>query len=179
MKNSEVELRVRAILSEHKYKHSLRTAECARELARIHGASLKKVTQAALLHDVGYFIGYSKKDRSLTHAAISARYARRIGIKDQSVLDAIEWHTVGRPGMDTLGKIIFLADGIEPGRNYPSIDLIRSLAKKDLDGAILMFIQVSQTYLKQKGKRLSPHTIQMRDEIMRQRKQSSAHSQSE
>ena len=106
----------------------------------------------------------------MSHAGISARYAKRIGIKNRSLLEAIEWHTVGKPGLDTLGKIIFLADGIEPGRQFPLIDVIRQMATKDLDGAILMFIQVTRTYLHQQGKRMSTHTIQMRDEIVKQRK---------
>jgi HD superfamily phosphohydrolase YqeK len=50
------------------------------------------------------------------------------------------------------------------------IDVIRQMATKDLDGAILMFIQVTRTYLHQQGKRMSTHTIQMRDEIVKQRK---------
>lgn len=166
----EVEKQVKPLLSKRKYEHSLRVAQTARELAQIHGASEKKVVKAALIHDVGYFIGLSKKDRALSHAGISARFAKKIGIKDKSVLEAIEWHTVGKPGLDTLGKIIFLADGIEPGRKYPMIDIIRRLAKKDLDAAILMMIQVTRTYLHQKGKRMSTHTIQMRDEIVKQRK---------
>ena len=166
----EIEKLVKPILSKRKYDHSLRLAEYAKELARLYGVSQKKAAKAALLHDVGYFVGRSKKDRALSHAGISARFAKRIGITDQSVLAAIEWHTVGKPGLDTLGKIIFLADGIEPGRQFPMIDIIRRLAQKDLDGAILMFIQVTRTYLHQQGKRMSTHTIQMRDEIVRQRK---------
>ncbi|HHT19991.1 MAG TPA: HD domain-containing protein [Tissierellia bacterium] len=166
----EIDKLVKPILSKRKYDHSRRTAELAKQLAKTYGASQKKAVKAALLHDVGYFIGRSKKDRSLSHAGISARYAKRIGIKDKSVLSAIEWHTVGQPGLDTLGKIIFLADGIEPGRKFPMVDIIRRLAFKDLDAAILMFIQVSRTYLHQKGKRMSTHTIQMRDEIVKKRK---------
>lgn len=166
----EIEKLVKPILSKRKYEHSLRLAEYAKELARLYGVSQKKAAKAALLHDVGYFVGRSKKNRALSHAGISARFAKRVGIKDRSVLEAIEWHTVGKPGLDTLGKIIFLADGIEPGRQFPMIDIIRRLAQKDLDGAILMFIQVTRTYLHQQGKRMSTHTIQMRDEIVRQRK---------
>ena len=166
----EIDALVQPILSKKKYLHSLRMAECAQKLAKIHGASQKKAIKAALLHDVGYFVGRSKKDRDLSHAGISARYAKRIGIKNRSLLEAIEWHTVGKPGLDRLGKIIFLADGIESGRQFPLIDVIRQMATKDLDGAILMFIQVTRTYLHQQGKRMSTHTIQMRDEIVKQRK---------
>lgn len=170
MKISQIDSVVKGILPKRRYQHSLRTAETARKLAKIHGASEKKVTKAALLHDVGYFVGRSKKDRTLSHAGISARYAKKIGIKDESVLDAILWHTVGHPGLDLVGKILFIADGIEPERKFPMIDIIRKLAKKDLDGAILMYVQMTRTYLHQKGKRMSTHTIQMRDEIVRHRR---------
>ena len=170
MKIAEIDRLVKPILSKRKYQHSLRTAECASELAEIYGVSRKKVVKAALLHDVGYFIGRSKKDRALSHAGISARYAKRIGIKDPEVLDAICWHTVGKAGLGTIGKILFLADGIEEERKFPMINIIRRLAKKDLDAAILMYIQMTRTYLHQQGKRMSTHTIQMRDEIVRQRR---------
>lgn len=162
---------VRHILSVRKYEHTLRTAQYASALADIHGLDAKKIYKAALLHDVGYFVGQSKKDRSLSHARISERYARRIGVKDPEILDAIRWHTVGKPGLSDFAKILYLADGIEPGRKYPSVEVIRELAESDLDSAILLFVEISRNYLHKKGKRMSTSTIKMRDEILKNRKE--------
>lgn len=170
MKKKEIDAIVRHILSERKYEHTLRTARYAEKLAEIHGADPKKIYKAALLHDVGYFVGRSKKDRALSHARISERYARRIGVKDPEILEAIRWHTVGKPGLSDLSKILYLADGIEPARKYPSVEIIRELAESDLDSALLLFIEISRNYLHKKGKRMSTNTIKMRDEILKLRK---------
>ncbi len=59
------------------------------------------------------------------------------GIKDRDIQNSIFFHTTGRPQMELLDKIIFLADYIEPSRDFPGINIIRRNAQKNLDTAVL------------------------------------------
>ena len=70
------------------------------------------------------------------HGKIAAEVMKRDwGIKDEDVINAVKNHTTGRQGMSLLEKIIFVADAIEPSRDYPGVDKLRELAFKDLDSA--------------------------------------------
>ena len=86
------------------------------------------------------------------HAPVGAIVAQKsYGIIDQDVLNAIKYHTTGRPAMSTLEKIIFLADYIEPGRIQPGVDEIRNLSGQDLNRAVAKTLANTIAYLKQKS----------------------------
>ena len=76
------------------------------------------------------------------------------------MLNALIYHTVGRPAMSPLEEIIFLADKIEPGRDYEGVAAIRELAKKDRKQAMAMLLQNNLAYLKQAGKEIHPLAVQ-------------------
>jgi HD superfamily phosphohydrolase YqeK len=59
-------------------------------------------------------------------------------IKDREILEAVRVHTTGFPGMSTLAKVVYLADCLEPGRDFPGLIDIRNIARNDLDRALLM-----------------------------------------
>ncbi|MCP6368247.1 bis(5'-nucleosyl)-tetraphosphatase (symmetrical) YqeK, partial [Klebsiella pneumoniae] len=78
----------------------------------------------------------------LWHAPVGAFLVRNeVGITDKEVLDAIAYHTSGRPGMTLLEKIVYVADYIEPGRRFPGVDEVRELAKKDLNAALIQSLK--------------------------------------
>ncbi|WP_459128957.1 bis(5'-nucleosyl)-tetraphosphatase (symmetrical) YqeK [Guggenheimella bovis] len=161
MKRKDAYNIAKRVLNQERFHHSLRTAECALKLADLFGGNKKKLYIAAMLHDTGYFVAKSKKDLALAHARISEMYARRIGIRDEKILDAIRWHTVGKANMSRFSKIIYLADAIEPGRHYEGVDEIRKLAWKDLDHALIRSVELQKKMLNKKGKRLSTYTVKM------------------
>ncbi len=118
-------------LSEERYSHSLGTAECAKELAEKFGENLDKAYLAGLLHDCAKCFSNDKLKEIIDsnlhveecemlnyktlHAPVSAYIAEKdFGVADKEILSAIRWHTLGRIGMTTFEKIIFLADKIEP-----------------------------------------------------------------
>ena len=118
-------------LSEERYSHSLGTAECAKELAEKFGENADKAYITGLLHDCAKCFSNEKLKEIIDsnlhveecemlnyktlHAPVSAYIAEKdFGVTDKEILSAIRWHTLGRIGMTTFEKIIFLADKIEP-----------------------------------------------------------------
>ena len=126
-----------------RFVHTLDVASTAAGLAMCYGADLDKAETAGLLHDCTKCMNLSKMLKicdkaglnlsdfernsvSLLHSKAGAVLAQaKYGVKDEDILNAIRYHTTGRPGMSLLEKIIFVADYIEPGRDSaPSRSLI-------------------------------------------------------
>lgn len=89
----------------------------------------------------------------MLHAKLGAYFARKIyGVEDKEILHAIQVHTTGEPGMNTLDKIIYIADYIEPNRNKaPNLEEVRKLAFVDLDKAMLKILSDTLNYLRKKA----------------------------
>lgn len=151
----------------------------ADRLATRFGADREKTRLAALSHDIYRGVkadalniyvkqlGLPKKyldNCNLAHAKVAAEMLKKdFDITDEDVLNAVRYHTTGRPGMSMLEKVIFLADSIEPGRNYPGVDEIRTAALTDIDKACLMCLERTIDYINQKGYFLDPDTLDARD----------------
>lgn len=90
-----------------------------------------------------------KKAPYLLHAKLGAYYAKnKYQITDQEVLNAISYHTTGRPSMSTLEKIVYIADYIEPNRyKQPNLSYLRYLAFTDLDACVLAICEDTLAYL--------------------------------
>ena len=78
------------------------------------------------------------------------RWRDRFGVPD-AVYEAIRWHTTGKPDMALLEKIIYLADYIEPTRDFPGVDRLRSLAYDDIDRAMLLGLEMSLAEIRSRG----------------------------
>src|SRR3989338_6510742 len=146
--------RLQETLGQERFEHCLRVEKAALKLGKKWRVSEKRIVPAALLHDCARRFERSgllreakrygleidpvrRAEPKLFHAEISAILAKReFGIRDQAVLQAIERHTIGAPGMSRLDKIIYLADHIENGRDFPGVASIRRLAFQDLDRAV-------------------------------------------
>ena len=97
---------------------------------------------------------YEQASPYLLHSKLGAYFAKnKYGIEDEDIINAILFHTTGRPNMSKLEEIIFIADCIEPYRNRAdNLDIIRKLAYKDIKKAILKATQDTLDYLRKKGK---------------------------
>ena len=153
---------LREHLKESRYVHTMNVTNLAKEMAVRYGADVYKAEIAALLHDMAKYEKRPGVNMDFAHSKIGAEMSREIfGIEDEDILNAIANHTTGRAGMSTLEKIIFLADAIEPGRDYPCVDEIRAAAETDLDKAcILSMARTIQHVLEQKGWYLHPDTVE-------------------
>ncbi|WP_374718129.1 bis(5'-nucleosyl)-tetraphosphatase (symmetrical) YqeK [Neobacillus sp.] len=175
---------VKVQLTEHRYQHTLGVMETAISLARLYGADEKKAELAAIFHDYAKFRPKEEmreiikshsfpKDlleynAELWHAPVGAYLVEKeAGITDKEVLDAIRYHTSGRPGMTLLEKIIYLADYIEPGRQFPGVDEVRELAKESLDRALIKSVQNTINFLMKKNQRVYPETFHMYNDLIK------------
>ncbi len=172
-------------LTPQKYEHSYRVAEYAVKLAKIHGADEAQVYLASLLHDATKCWGKARQisylnkrhyklsleDRQapqIYHQITGALFAaEKFHVRDREILNAIKCHTTGRERMNTLDKILFLADSIEPARSYEGVEQMRQVAEVDLDKAVLMNFDRSITYIIVKGFFLHPQTVAARNWMLR------------
>ncbi len=170
---------IKMLLKEARYQHSLGVEEVACDLALIHGYNMEKASVAGILHDCAKnmtdqqlvmeceknHIPISDIERKcgfLLHGKVGAILANEMfGIEDKEILDAITYHTTGRPGMTLLEKIIFTADYIEPYRRpLPRINEIRENAYSNLDLAIYMILENTLYYLVDSGTSIDHTTIE-------------------
>lgn len=173
------------VLGRHRFEHTLSVAELSRHLAAIHGVSAEKAYLAGLLHDCAKYMtdeeyllkceekgieirDAERKAPHLLHAKYGAWLAEHeYGITDPEVLSAITCHTTGKPEMNQLEKIIFVADYLEPGRTKaPHLRVLRKLVVTDLDLTITCILQDTLEYLKYSGMEIDPNTQSTYDWIM-------------
>jgi predicted HD superfamily hydrolase involved in NAD metabolism len=174
----EADAFARSRLSEKRYGHTLRVADTAEELARAHGLDEDRVRLAALLHDAaretgpeeflrlahewGLPVGETEKESpKLLHGPVAAELAeRKLGIEDGEVLEAVRVHTTGRPGMGPLALVLYVADKIEPARDYPSVGRLRELARRDLHGAAAESLRRAIAHNEERGRDTHPASLQ-------------------
>jgi len=102
-----------------------------------------------------------KGNPELLHGKVGAAMVQAdLGISDEDILCAIRWHTTGRAGMSLLEKIVYIADLIEPGRDFSGIDEIRDLAYRDIDEAMLAALKQVMDFVMCKGFTLHPSSIE-------------------
>lgn len=157
-------------LNKKRYAHTLGVANTAACLAMCHGGDVNKAYLAGLLHDNAKCLSNKKKlsicekaglsvsqieadNPELLHAKVGSYLAMtEYHINDIDILNAICYHTTGRPDMSLLEKIVFIADYIEPNRNpIPGLDTVRSMAFQDLEHTLLLILESTLKYIKKKG----------------------------
>jgi predicted HD superfamily hydrolase involved in NAD metabolism len=166
-------------LSEKRYGHTVRVADTVEDLARIHGLDPARARLAALLHDAaretepeeflrlaeewGVPVGELERQApKLLHAPVAAELARReLGVEDEEVLEAIRVHTVGRAGMGTLALVLYVADKIEPARDYPSVGRIRELARRNLREAAAESLRRTVAHNEERERPIHPASLAM------------------
>ena len=174
----EINKRIKGMLSEKRYKHTIGVVEEAVKLAELYGENKEKARAAAFLHDCAknysfdelkeiykkygaFYDGIMIKQPELLHSAAGAAIAAvEFGVTDEDVLNAIRYHTTGRAEMSRLEKIIYLADFIEPNRNdFAGLDEVRAKAYNNLDGALIDAIRSSISHVKQGKFEIHPQSI--------------------
>ena len=165
-------------LKKERYEHTVGVMYTAASLAMCYGADLEKALTAGLLHDCAKGRGVKEQIRycekhgillteaelampALIHAKLGAYLAEKdYGITDPEILDAITYHTTGRPDMSLLEKIIYIADYIEPNRRIiPGLEEIRSIVFRDIDRAVWLSADGTVRYLESGGKAVDPMTV--------------------
>lgn len=156
-------------LDKKRFAHTIGVAYTAVNLAMAHGDELYDAYLAGLLHDNAKCISSEQKRKlckryhialneaeeknpDLLHAKLGAVLAKEeYGVEDAFIINAIRYHTTGRPGMTELEKIIYIADYIEPNRKrLPEMSKIRKAAYRDLNEAMVLILQNTLHYLTDK-----------------------------
>jgi len=184
MDETKAEEIIRARLSENRYQHSMRVAMVAREMARTYGLDENKAGLAGIVHDYAKGMpGYEllsiakehdlledeveEKSPDLLHATVGAFLLfRDYGLDDEEVLNAVRSHTLGRVGMTDFEKVLFLADLIEPGRDFPGIERVRCLAMRNLDQGMVQAIDLTLRYCMDQGRLIHPRTVLVRNNLL-------------
>jgi len=180
----EMKIKLKESLNEARYIHSINVMEEAEKLALHYKVDAEKAKIAGLLHDCAKNVSKTEEDalikkygivtddiqkqsRALIHSILGVYIAREeYGVTDEEILNAIYWHTTGRAGMTMLEKIIFVADYIEPGRDFEVARKVRELAYEDLDKSILICADSTIMYLINKGKIIHPYTLETRNDAI-------------
>lgn len=178
-------------LPEKRYVHTLGVLETALTLANGTNLDLKKVELAAIFHDYAKYHPEAemkelinqhfpkdllKFDKEIWHGPVGAYLVKtELGIDDPDVFDAIYYHTTGRANMSLLEKIIYVADYIEPGRNFPGVEEARRLANENLDDAVLFAVQNTIRFLVNKGKSIYPDTFHTYNSLLIKKEELSVH----
>ena len=170
-------------LSYLKYKripHVLGTEQEAIRLATRYGADVEKARVAALLHDCTKKLDMpeqlalcrqygieldelEQKALKLLHAKTGAAIAREVFGVDDEIYRAIWWHTTGHADMTLLEKIIYLADYIEPSRDFPGVNDLRACVYENLDRGMLMGLEMTIDEMTEMGNPVHHATVEARD----------------
>ena len=157
--------------------HVLGTEQTAKALAEKYGADVEKARFAALLHDSTkrlsmeeqlamcehYHIELDeleKKALKLLHAKTGAALARDVFGADDEIYNAILWHTTGKANMTLLEKVIYLADYIEPNRDFDGVEDLRKVVWEDLDKGLEMGLAMTVEEMEQMGNPVHHNTLQ-------------------
>ncbi|MEM7726314.1 MAG: bis(5'-nucleosyl)-tetraphosphatase (symmetrical) YqeK [Cyanobacteria bacterium P01_A01_bin.45] len=162
--------------------HVIRVEQMAVELAAFHNVDPCKAAWAGLMHDLAKYFkpekllamaqandleldALMKATPHLLHADVSALVAKNtFDIQDEEVLQAIANHTLGRPGMDMLSCIVFLADSLEHGRgNTPELQALRSMSYENLDRAVYFTCDYTFKKLLTGSRLIHPRVIETRN----------------
>ena len=173
------------LLKEKRVNHVMGCAETAVKLAQKYGADPVIALRAGLLHDITkaidgpdqlllvdeYHMEISPFERThpkLLHAKTGAAVAKYVFGECPEVCEAIYWHTTGRADMTLMEKILYIADYMEPTRDFPGVDDLRETVWKDLDEGLLMGLEMCIEEIIRENKTLCTDSADARDFMRRQ-----------
>ena len=177
LSEEQLEQEVVRLLKPNRVSHVLGCRQTAVELAQLYGASVTDAARAALLHDVTKALdgplqltlcreygtildAFSTKNPKTLHAHTGSLVAEKVFGENEAVVNAIRSHTTGKADMTLLEKIIYVADYMEPNRDFPGVEHLRSLAYSNIDEALRQGLEMTLNMLQQEGREISPESRQ-------------------
>ena len=171
----QLEQAVVSLLNPNRVAHVLGCRDAAMELARVWGVDETDAARAGLLHDItkaldgplqltlcnacGIILdNFSVKNPKTLHALTGSLVAKRIFGENDAVVRAIRSHTTGKADMNMLEKIIYVADYMEPNRDFDGVEELRVLAHTDIDKALKLGLEMTLSMLRQQGREISPES---------------------
>lgn len=158
--------KIKSYINEKRFNHTISVAHLAYHIAETNSLSTSKAYIASLLHDIGKYIDMNKQEelakkydsenyllipKVLYHQYTSVEIAtNEFNIKDEEILNAIQYHGTGKPNMSKIGKIVYASDKIDPSRGYDSVDMINECLK-DIDSGFNYVLSENIKYFKKKN----------------------------
>ena len=182
--NEEIKEYLKNNLKPKRYNHVLGVCSTAIKLAKLYNVDENKAMIAALAHDVAKNLTKEellniiteehitltedeKNTEELWHSIVGPVIAKNVfKITDEEILSAIRWHSTGKEEMSKLEKVIYLADVIEPSRNFEGVDEIRKITYENLDLAMIKALTHTTLYLINKGYAVDINTIKARNYLL-------------
>lgn len=180
-----IEKKVKEMLPERRYKHSLNVANCAVKLSELYGYDKQKAYIAGIAHDcakylnkdeVKYYVDKYKivldeverDNLALSHSLIGSYIAKyEFNINDEEIINAIKYHTTGKEDMNLIEKIIYIADSIEEDRDFPGVELLRELVySKELDKALLISFNNTIKFVMENNQLIHNRTVNARNYLI-------------
>ena len=171
----ELEPIVIRLLNPNRVAHVLGCRDTAMEMARHWGANVDDAARAGLLHDITKALDgplqltlcreygtilddFGQRNPKTLHALTGSLVAERIFGESPAVVSAIRHHTTGKADMTLLEKIIYVADYMEPCRNFQGVEKLREYAFSDIDAALKLGLEMTLENLISRELDISPET---------------------
>lgn len=172
----ELEQIVVSLLHPQRVAHVLGCRDTAVALARHYGANETDAARAGILHDITKVLppaqqlllcqtygveldAFSRANAKTLHALTGSLVAERIFGENKAVCSAICHHTTGCANMTLLEKIIYIADYMEPNRDFPEVEALREVTWRDLDSAVLMGLEMTLAILQANRRAIAPDSL--------------------
>ncbi len=171
-------------LSNARFEHSLSAARTCAYLCSITGLDSDTGKIAGISHDIARELSldeismlaekdgseitaYERDNPVLLHGRAGAVLLREnFGVSDESVLQAVRWHTTGHPSMDDIGKVLFIADYTEPGRDHIADSFRQRLYKMTLNEMMVEVLSMQIDFLRNSGNVIVDNTILLYDKLL-------------
>ena len=173
----DLEKAVICLLKPNRVNHVLGCRDAAAAMAKRWGADETDAARAALLHDITKALDgplqitlcesygaalndFARENPKTIHALTGSLVAQQIFGENPAVVDAIRSHTTGKPNMNLLEKIIYVADYMEPNRNFPGVEQLRELAQTNIDQALKLGLTMTVNMLREQGREISKESLE-------------------
>lgn len=187
MKYEEIEQIVKNTLSPKRYLHSVGVAKRAVQLACIYGEDEEKARKIGIAHDIAkemskeealayvkenhiLFDEIEKEEPSLWHSKLGADIAVKKFSFTKDMAEAIIYHTTGSIHMNTMDKIIYVADKSDETRTKINLEEVVKISNHDLEEGVLYIAKYMTNYSLQKDSLIHPHTIELINELIKEKK---------
>ncbi len=186
MDYTEIKAKLKDMITEKRYEHSIGVSEFAKKVALTYNYNTEKAYISGLLHDCARDMKIEELKRYasmcnieigeiesihpvLLHAPVGACIAQReFGIDDRAILRAISSHTILNETPTLLDKIIYVSDLAEPGRRFEEAEKLRDIVFKNIDEAVIYAIDISFEYLIHERRMIHPVSLAARNLLIKE-----------
>lgn len=175
--SDELVAKEKANMDAKRFEHCIGVSETSRKLARLNNYDEDKAALAGFIHDYakqipnerfievikteGFDLDLLNYNRAIWHGIVGTYFIQKdLKITDPEILTAIKRHTTGDVEMSTLDKIVFVADFIEPHRDFPGVEEARKISFKDLDAGVGYELAHTLEFLVKNRQKIYPKTLE-------------------